>query len=307
MPKLNTIINDESIFSLSGFFALDSSNAFAINFTYFDDGELVYTDEFGVILRTLKPYGYYIKLGYNHSFTKSVSAGLAIRYFKSSTFSSSLVNEYTVNSLAFDLGFNYDKVYKLNSLSFLNTSAGMALTNIGAKVSDSNDNKNFIPSKLSAGLYINPDINVYKNFRLSIELAYQTEKYLVPTSPTYDTNGNIIDGYSSEISSFKALYQSFYDAPGGFDEEINELKHKFGSELRLSFRDYTYFTFRHGRHLEHKTKGNRNYQTFGYGIGAFGFMLDYMRIKDEGDSPLDDNWIITLGFQHNLDNDFFRF
>ena len=32
MPKLNTIINDESIFSLSGFFALDSSNAFAINF-----------------------------------------------------------------------------------------------------------------------------------------------------------------------------------------------------------------------------------------------------------------------------------
>lgn len=103
------------------------------------------------------------------------------------------------------------------------------------------------------------------------------------------------------------MYQSFYDAPDGFEEEIDEIKHKFGSEFRISYLDFGYFAFRHGRHMEHETKGNRNYQTFGLGWGVFGFMVDYMFIKDKDNEYLDNTWSFTIGYTHKLDHTFFRF
>ncbi|MCK5170594.1 MAG: PorV/PorQ family protein, partial [Bacteroidales bacterium] len=262
MPWLRNIIGDININGFAGYFAIDSSNAIAVNFTYFDLGELTYTNEFGEFMGTDNPCEYYFKFGYNHSFNKFISTGIALKYFRSDIVPSYYENAKDVNSIAFDLGFNYDKKYKLNNTSNLNTSLGVAITNFGPKVSYVESVNEFLPTKLLLGLFINPDINIKDLFRLNIDLAYQAEKYLVPTPPIYDIDGNILDGYNSDISSFRALYQSFYDAPGGFEEEINELKHKFGSELRISFLDYTYIAFRHGRHLEHETKGNRNYQTF---------------------------------------------
>ena len=307
MPWLRNIIGDININGFAGYFAIDSSNAIAANFTYFDLGELTYTNEFGEFMGTDNPCEYYLKFGYNHSFNKFISTGIALKYFRSDIVPSYYENAKDVNSIAFDLGFNYDKKYKLNNTSNLNTSLGVAITNFGPRVSYVESVNEFLPTKLLLGLFINPDINIYDYFRLNIELAYQAEKYLVPTPPIYDIDGNILDGYDSDISSFRALYQSFYDAPGGFEEELNEIKHKFGSELRFSYSDIVYFAFRHGRQIEHETKGNRKYQTFGYGIGAFGFMLDYMKIKAENNSPLDGTWAISFGYRINLDKSFLSF
>lgn len=82
---------------------------------------------------------------------------------------------------------------------------------------------------------------------------------------------------------------------------MNELRHKFGSEIRFSIKDITYFAFRHGRHIEHETKGNRNYQTFGYGVGIYGILLDYMHIIDDDNELLDGAWSITIGYCIKLD------
>ncbi|HAF27713.1 MAG TPA: hypothetical protein DCG75_01575 [Bacteroidales bacterium] len=305
-PWLKNIVSDVNLYGISGFYAADSSNALAINFTYFNLGEINYTDNNGYYIGTDKSYEYFIKLAYSRSFNKSISAGIALKFFKSKI-ASALIDVNTIHSISFDFGLSYQHQYNLNNKSFLNTNAGLALTNLGPRISYVEGEKDFIPQKLSLGLFINPDIYIHKNFRFNIELGYQAEKYLVPTPPAYDFDGNITNGYDPDISSLKALYQSFYDAPGGFDEEINEIKHKFGSEFRLSFLDYGYIAFRHGRHLEHETKGNRNYQTFGYGIGLYGFMLDYMKIKAENDSPLHGTWILTAGYSFNLDKSHLRF
>ena len=305
-PWLREITNDLNISSISGFYAIDSSNALGINFSYFDLGQMDLTNEFGEFAGTINPYELFLKLGYTHSFKKSISTGLAIKYLNSKI-GENLQNVKAINSFAVDLGFNYDKKYKLNQSSWLNTSLGVAITDFGPRVSYTSSDKNFIPTRFMAGLFINPDINLSHKFRFNIELGYQVEKYLVPTLPIYDTEGNIIDGYNPDISSFKALYQSFYDSPGGFEEEVNEIKHKFGSELRLSYSDIAYFAFRHGRKIEHETKGNRKYQTFGYGVGVYGFMLDYMKLKTENDSPLDGTWILTAGYMINLDTGSFKF
>ena len=306
MPWLKSLTDDMNFSGLAGYYAIDSTNAFAINFTYFDLGEVTYTNEFGEYLGKDKPYEYFLKIGYTHSFNKSISSGVALRYFRSD-FSSSYTEAKAVNSLSFDIGLSYQHKYNLHNSSLLNTCAGLAITNLGPKISYVEGEEDFIPTKLSLGLFINPDINIYNYFRLNIELAYQAEKYLVPTPPIYDTEGNIVDGYDPDINSFKALYQSFYDAPGGFEEEVNEIKHKFGSELRFSYSDIVYFAFRHGRQIEHETKGDRKYQTFGYGFGLYGFMFDYVRIKTENDSPLDGTWILTAGYRINLDKTFLKF
>ncbi len=305
-PWLREITEDLNISSISGFYAIDSSNALGINFSYFDMGQIDLTNEVGEFAGTINPHELFLKLGYNHSFNKSISTGFAIKYLQSKI-GENLPDVKTINSFAIDIGFNYDRKYKLNQLSCLNTSLGVAITDFGPRVSYTGSDKHFIPTKFMAGLFINPDIDLSHKFRFNIELGYQAEKYIVPTPPVYDIDGNIIDGYDSDISSFKALYQSFYDAPGGFEEEVNEIKHKFGSELRLSYSDIAYFAFRHGRQIEHETKGNRKYQTFGYGVGLYGFMLDYMKLKTENDSPLDGTWILTVGYRINLDKTFLKF
>ncbi len=296
VPWLKELTNDLNIFGFAGYYAIDSSNAFAFNFSRYDYGDLILTGSAGEYLGEENPYELYLKFGYNHSFHKSISLGFALKYYRSDIASPNYyINTKVVNTIAFDLGFSYKKKYNLKKYSYLNTNAGIAITNIGPKVSYSDNHDSFIPTKLSLGVFINPDIKMNKLMRLNIELAYQAEKYLTPT------NSN------SDMSSFNALYESFYDAPGGLSEEIDEIRHKFGSEFRLSFQDIAYFAFRHGRSIESEIKGNRNYQTFGYGVGLFGFTIDYARITSDDYLPLDKTWFVTLGFSINFDQEIFRF
>lgn len=289
-------LGDAAYYDFGANYSIDSSNTLGLSFGIRDLGDVYLTNEYGENLHSEQFYDYFLKLSYAHAFTKTISSGISFKYIKSKNTKDNL-NVLTANSYAFDLGFLYRKKYCFKEHHYLYTSSGFALTNLGPRISYESPDKEFIPSKLGLGLFINPDFKLSEKVRLNVELGYQAEKYLVPTPPQYDMDGNIISGYDSDITSFKALYQSFYDAPEGFSEEINEIIHKFGSELRMNYKDKYYIAFRHGRQLEHETKGNRSYQTFGYGIGAYGFMLDFMNIKAENNSLLDNTWAISFGFK----------
>jgi hypothetical protein len=68
----------------------------------------------------------------------------------------------------------------------------------------------------------------------------------------------------------QGIFQSFSDAPGGFQEELNELMYSVGAE-------YWYmkqFAFRGGYFHEHATKGARKYFTVGVGLKMNVFSLD---------------------------------
>lgn len=307
MPWLSNIVDDINFSSFTAYYAIDSSNAIGLNFSRFDYGELTHTSDAGDFLGNSEPLDFYLKLIYNRTFNKAISAGIAVKYFRSDYDLYNVEGYKPVNSYAIDIGISYDKKYTLNSLSFLNVAAGLDITNFGPKISNvEGANKDFLPTNLALGLFINPDIGFNDKFRLNIELGYQASKYLVPTSP-YIVNGEIIEGYDSDISPFQALYQSFYDAPDGFEEELDEIRHRFGNELRLSYIDRAYIALRHGRQIENKYKGNRNYQTWGLGIGVYGFTLDYMKIKSNENKPLDNTWAISIGYRFNLEKGFFGF
>ncbi|OFX83367.1 MAG: hypothetical protein A2W99_11835 [Bacteroidetes bacterium GWF2_33_16] len=288
----------------NGYFAIDSLNAIGFNLSYLNYEDQLITDELGKPLPDFEPYELFLQFNYSRSFTKTLSAGMGIKYIRSNYAFSEL--ETTINSFSVDLGINYHKKYNLANNSNLTTSSGMAITNFGPRISNNRDEKAFIPSKILFGLFINPDIEISHLFRLNIELGYQAEKYLIPSEPVYNTEGEIIEGKDPDITAFNALYQSFYDSPDGFSGELDEIRNKFGSEFRLNFMNTAFIALRHGRIFELESLDGGNYQTFGGGLGLWGFMIDYMYINSDNDF-LNNNWAITLSARYNLDGDFFRF
>ena len=288
----------------SGYFASDSLNAFGFNLAYLNYEDHLITDEFGKPLPDFEPYELYLQFNYSRSFSKSLTAGIGIKYIRSNYAFSELEN--TINTYSIDLGINYHKKYNLANNSNLTTSSGLAITNFGPRISNNQDEKAFIPAKILFGLFINPDINISHLFRLTIELGYQAEKYLIPSEPVYNTEGEIIDGKDPDITIFNALYQSFYDSPDGFSGELDEIRNKFGSEFRLNYLNTAFLALRHGRIFELESLGGGNYQTFGGGLGLWGFMIDYMYINSDN-YFLNTNWAITISARYNLGGTFFRF
>jgi hypothetical protein len=188
----------------------------------------------------------------------------------------------------------------------IHINAGATLNNFGTKIRYSSNpvsEKQFLPTCLRIAVMVNPEWRLSEKVTLNGEFAYQMEKLLVPTQPIYnDSRDTIIKGRDPDVSVFTALYSSFYDAPGGFREEMHEIMHKIGTEFRLNASDKFYAAFRAGRLMEHKTKGYRQYTTLGMGLGFSGFSLDSKYIAGPENTGLNKTWAVTLGYCMNLDN-----
>lgn len=300
MPYLKKDFSDLNFISTGGYHALNDKNAIGLNYTLFDQGNIVFTDEFGLYTGEERIYNLYFQATYSHSLNSPISLGTSLKYIRSIYQKLYNGREGILNTFALDFGFNFDDQYNLSETSLLNTSAGVSITNFGPKITGTNQEDKFLPTKLLLGLFINPDLYINKKLRFNIELGYQAEKCLVPT-PYHSISDSVFYDSNSDISSFEAIFTSFSDAPGGFEEEFNEIMHKFGSEFRLNISDDYYIALRHGRIIEHETKGNRKYQTFGLGAGYKNIMLDFKIIGFSEYSGLNGTWSLTVGYRFNLD------
>ncbi len=123
--------------------------------------------------------------------------------------------------------------------------------------------------------------------------AVDVNKLLVPT-PTVTINDTIYGIESDGISVPTAVFQSFYDAPGGFTEELHELMYSVGLEYWYN----NQFALRGGYFDEHATKGNRKYFTMGVGVKLNVFSIDfaYMLPSAGRQNPLANTLRFTLGF-----------
>lgn len=100
-----------------------------------------------------------------------------------------------------------------------NISAGVNFSNIGSKMSYTTDvDPDFIPMNMRLGTTFMVNLDRYNALGFSLDI----NKLLVPTPPVYDEDRNIIDGKDPNVSVPVAIFQSFYDAPGGFSEEMKE-------------------------------------------------------------------------------------
>ncbi|MEP2668379.1 MAG: type IX secretion system outer membrane channel protein PorV [Cyclobacteriaceae bacterium] len=258
-PWLGKIINDMSIFYLTGFYKITREQTVAASMKYFDLGEITFNNGPGQgnILGRFNPREFAFDVTYSRLLTEQLSIGGALRYIHSNltgAFSSGGVDARPGNSVAVDVGIYYTKPL-VSSNSAL--SLGATITNIGAKISYSDqNNKDFIPTNLRLGGSYKTELDAFN----SLTFALDVNKLLVP-SPTAD---------SQDKALLSGIFGSFSDASGGFSEEMREFSVSSGVE-------YWYnetFAGRLGYFLEAKDKGNRKYLTAGIGAKIQKFAID---------------------------------
>lgn len=305
MPMLLNIVSDVHNISVNGFYAINSKNVIGYNYSSFSLGYIMLMDEFGYPIETIHPVESYHKFSYSRAISNYVSLGLGIK-----SINSKMDNSKNTNTFAIDLGFSHRKKYIFSERIDLNANLGSSINNLGPKVSyDEGITHNFMPTNLKLGALVTPEYKISNKLNLNWELAVQFEKDLVPSVPLYvsDNNLTIIRGYNPDISSFKALYQSFYDSPDGISGELKEIRYKFGTELRVNYDNKIYLALRYGKYNETSMIDDNNLTTKGIGIGLFGFSLDYKRVKPNLLSNPNGNFALTLGYRMNLKGKPFRF
>ncbi len=257
-PWLGKIINDMSIFYLSGFYRITREQVVAASMKYFDLGEIQFNN--GPLpenqLGRYNPREFAFDVTYSRLLTENFSIGGAVRYIHSNLTGSGIggaVDARPANSVAVDMGVFYNKPFVSRNA---NLALGASITNIGAKVSYSSaDFRDFIPGNLRIGGAYTTELDVLN----SLTFAMDFNKLLVP-SP----------GAGSSTPLLSGIFRSFTDASGGFAEEIREITISTGLE-------YWYnktFAARVGYFLEARDKGNRKYLTAGAGFRVERFGLD---------------------------------
>ena len=291
-------VNDVYMMSLAGYYKLDETQAISASFRYFSLGNIQFTDGLGNNLNTYKPREFSFDLGYSRKLTKKLSLGIALRYIHSNL-ANGTYNGQTYkagSSVAGDLHVYHHGIKE--SGSGLNW--GLTLSNLGSKISYSSDatQKDYIPANLGLGIAYTKVFNESNKITFGLDV----NKLLVPTPPS-------ITGVSSTDSLALVKYRgrsvvsswmkSFGDAPGKFNEEMQEISLAVGAEYWYN----NQFAFRAGYFYENPNKGNRKYFTVGAGLrySMFGINFAYLFPSGSGVSrnPLSNTWRFGLVF--NMD------
>lgn len=288
-------LNDVYLVSASGYGKIDDLQAISGSVRYFSLGNIQFTDNSGNDLQTYRPREFAIDAGYSRKLSDRAGLGIALRYINSNLASgqSSSGSTYkTGTSVAADLSF-FNDGSEGGTVSGFNW--GIAITNLGTKISYTNDasEKDFIPANLGLGAaYVSVlDESSKVTFGLDIN------KLLVPTPPALGDSLGLVNYHNKGVVG--SWFSSFGDAPGGFSEELKEYQISVGAE-------YTYndqFSFRAGYFYENPTKGDRQYFTVGAGLNynLFGLNFSYLIPSGTGvnRNPLANT--IRFGIIFNLD------
>jgi hypothetical protein len=271
-PWLRNLVPDINIAYLSGYYRIDKRQVLSGSLIYSSLGDVDFTDSYGNPERTFTPNEWSFDLGYSRMFTDYLSGGTAFRFIYSNltggSYSGGMATKPGI-SFAADVSLYYNRDVSLfnkdSEIAF-----GLNFSNIGSKMSYSDSQtSDFIPMNMRLGTAWTINLDMYNKITATIDI----NKLLVPTPPYYDitTPDSIIAGKDPNVSVPVALFQSFYDAPEGFREELRELTFSFGTEYWYNEQ----FAIRAGYFHENQTKGNRKYFTAGAGFSLKGFTVDF--------------------------------
>ncbi len=329
-PWLRALVPDINIATQSFATSFHKRHAVGLYHKSFSLGNITFTDANGNTIGNLDPYEFSYQVNYATWFPIGISIGVGLKYVHSNLTGGLTVGGTDTKpgqAFAADLGFNYRKHYQKTDLIGLGYSLGLGFNNLGSKMSyTQTSEKDFIPMNMMVGAQFNLGIK-YNNVRFEHDLSYQATKLLVPTPPQFDrepyldntlpagdtlgsighvsnqnpTYQQIISGKDPNVSVLEGMFQSFNDAPGGTQEEWNEVTHQVSHEFRFILNDIFMLAIREGFFYEHATKGNRQFMTLGAGIGGAGFRLDlggYLPLQEH--HPLQNTFFIGLSYKMKL-------
>jgi len=295
-PWLRNLVNDINLAYLAGFYRLDDRQAISASLKYFSMGEYEAIDEDQQSQGTYNPNEFSIDFGYSRMLARNFSGALVLKFIRSDInggYSSGGAESNPGNSYAADLGFYYQRELKIGDLPG-EFAWGINFSNLGTKISYTDGTeKQFIPANLRLGVRQSIDIDEYNSISASVEF----NKLLVPSLPLYNDSNVIVAGKPTPNSLPQSWIQSFYDAPGGFDEEMKEIMYSIG--LEYWYREQ--FAIRGGYFHESEMKGNRKYFAVGIGLKLNMLFIDYSYlISTTGkNNPLANTMRFSLGFLFN--------
>lgn len=295
-PWLRNLVPDINIAYLTGYKRLDAKQVLSASLLYSSLGPVPFTDEFGNLERTFNPNEFAVDAGYSRLFTDHLSGGIAFRFIYSNLTGGSYSGGDATKpgtSFAADISGYYQK-----NISIFNKDGqlgfGLNFSNIGSKMSYSeSQTSDFIPMNMRLGTATTINLDNFNKISVTVEIG----KLLVPTPPIYSSTNpdSIISGRDPNVSVPVAIFQSFYDAPGGFKEEIHELTYSSGVEYWYK----NQFAIRGGYFHENSTKGNRKYFTAGAGFRLKAFTLDFSYLM-----PLSQNHPLARTLRFSIAFDF---
>ncbi len=292
-PWLRNLVNDINLAYLSAFYHVDDRQAISGSLKYFSMGEIIFRNMEGVETGEYTPNEFALDLGYSRLLSEYMSTALVLRFIRSDITGGGSVDGQQYNagySFAADLGLYYQRPVGLGGMDG-EFAWGLNFSNLGTKISyTEGSDKQFIPANLRLGARYTIDIDEYNSFTLAVDL----NKLLVPTPPKMSTSGDtVLFGKKIPNSLPLSWIQSFYDAPGGFKEEMKEFMISTGVEYWY----HDQFAMRLGYFNESDTKGNRKFFTAGIGLKFNVFFLDFSYlISTKGkNNPLANTMRFTLG------------
>jgi Type IX secretion system protein PorV len=302
-PWLKKLVPDVYLASLAGYYKIADDQAISASFRYFSLGSIQFTDAFGNALNQANPKEFGIDLGYSRKLSDKMGLGVGLKYIYSNLASGYAGNGSSYkagNSVAGDIGLYYNGHNEAGQ----GWAIGAAMTNLGAKIgyTDNADQKDFIPANLGIGTTYTRAFDESNKLSFGLDI----NKLMVPTPPVSVDNGGPQD--SANLVKYRnksvigSWFSSFGDAPGGFSEELKEFQISTGLEYWYN----NQFALRAGYFYENKTKGNRQFFTFGVGVkyNVFGLNFSYLAPSGSGNTqnPLSNTLRFSLVFDFDNSN-----
>jgi len=324
VPWLRKLVNDINLLQVSGYKKAGERQVISGSLVYFALGDITFTDEYGSTLMNYSPNELQVKGGYTRLLTDQLALSVSLGYVYSNL-SGSVGNESTTSGQAVtaDLGVFYQTDLEVSD-KMSHLGIGMSILNIGNKMSYSKNNteRSFLPTTFKLGASWELEMDEYNSIMLTGEIG----KLLVPSTPVYYTakdtldNGLLPNGekYSSsnpqvkygddphEVSVGKAIFSSWYDAPGVlepdgsrnvFKEEWREFTWSIGAEYWYAKQ----FALRAGYFHESQMKGNRKFFTVGLGLKLNTFGIDFSYLIAKQNNPLENTLRFSLLFEFGGD------
>ncbi len=298
-PWLNNLVDDMHLAYLAGAYKIDDRSAVAGTLRYFNCGMIHFTDGQGKLIYEAKPNEWAIDATYSRLLGDYLSGAVASRFIYSNLTQGQGDDASAGWSVAADVAVYYKRPVEWFSDMDADFAFGASISNIGSKVSYRNTSikKDFIPTMLRFGPNLKMQLDEYNSLAFSVDFT----KLLVPTPPIIgkDTATNqyvILKGMDNDVSTIVGMIHSFYDAPGGFSEEVREVNIGVGAEYWYN----NVFAVRAGYFNEPRMKGNRKYATLGAALKYNMFLLDVsylvpVNVKN-GTSPLENTVRFNLSW-----------
>lgn len=305
-PWLRQLVNDIDLAYLAGYYRIGDYSAVSASLRYFSLGEVqAASSQSGNYDLTVNPYEMSVDVAYSLMLSETFSIAAAVRWIYSD-----LKYDYTEDSkpgsaFAADIAAYYQNYINIGSRE-CQLGLGLNISNIGSKITMGTDDRSeFIPTNMRLGASLMVPIDEYNKFSISAD----ANKLLVPTYPQQE-DGESTEAYQDrvqkdyyDVSSIAGIFKSFGDAPGGFKEELQEVRWSVGGEYTYNDR----FSVRAGYHHQSENKGNLKYFTVGAGFKMNVFSLDagYV-IATAKSNPLDQTLRFTLSFDMDGIKDLFH-